>query len=120
MAKKAKKRVEKIDGISPELNAKIRNAVRQIWHRSYARKLVVDRCTGFDGYTYCEDCAERCPKLKIDHINNVGAVDEGFLKRMFVPSKYLRGLCDPCHKIKTKEERARMAKDRKKKSTRSN
>lgn len=108
MAKSTKKVAEKVDGISPKLNAKIRNAVRKLWHQSYARKLVVDRCTGFDGWTYCEDCERRCPKLKIDHIINVGAVDSGFLERMFVASKGLRGLCAPCHQIKTNKENANM------------
>lgn len=105
MAKKKKINVPKIDGRTPEQNAKIRIAVRQVWSWSYQRKLVIERCTGFDGFPFCELCGERCPKVFVDHIKNVGDVDEGFLDRMFVPSKYLQGLCKPCHGKKTNEER---------------
>src|SRR4051812_25529194 len=103
MAKR--KKIEKTDGLGPHEKKKIRSAVRQVWHRSHARKLVVLRCTKKDGYNYCEVCKKRCPKLKIDHIKKVGDVDEGFIIRMFVPSKFLQGLCDKCHNLKTKEER---------------
>ncbi len=105
--KKAKKpKIEKTDGLGPLEIKKIRNAVRQVWHRSHARKLVVDRCTGFDGFSYCELCEDRTPKLKIDHKVNVGKVDGGFIQRMFTPSKNLQGLCKECHDTKTKQERA--------------
>ncbi len=103
-----RKKIEKTDGLGPLEIKKIRNAVRQVWHRCHARKLVVDRCTRASGYAYCEKCSKRCPKLKIDHIENVGDVNQGFIQRMFVPSKELQGLCDKCHKVKTKDERARM------------
>ncbi len=111
MAKR--KKLEKVDGLGPFEKQKIRNAVRQVWHRSYARKLVVNRCTKKDGYTYCELCKRRCPKLKIDHINKVGEVDAGFVLRMFVPSNKLQGMCDKCHNAKTKEERRAAAAQRK-------
>jgi len=45
------------------------------------------------------------PKIYVDHIQAVGDVDEGFLKRMFVPSTELQGLCKQCHDKKTKAER---------------
>lgn len=102
----AKKKIEKTDGLGPHEIKKIRSALRLVWHRSHSRRLVVLRCTGEDGFTYCEKCKKRTPQLKIDHIKNVGEVDEGFLKRLFIPSKHLQGLCHPCHKIKTKAERA--------------
>ncbi len=114
-AKKLKKGPEKTDGLGAHEKKKIRAAVRQVWHRSHARKLVVNRCIGFDGFSYCELCDERTPQLKIDHINKVGDVDEGFLKRMFTPSKNLQGLCKKCHDDKTKKERA-LDRARKKKS----
>lgn len=103
--KTKKKKLEPTDGLGPKEIKNIRTAVRLVWQRSYARKLVVQRCTGFDGFTFCEECDERTPKLKVDHIEKVGDVDEGFITRMFVPSSKLKGLCDDCHKEKTKEER---------------
>lgn len=103
----AKKKLVKVDGLGPHEIKKIRAAVRQVWHRSYARRLVVLRCIGRGGFSYCELCKKRAPKIFIDHIVNVGDVDYGFINRMFVASKWLRGLCKKCHDIKTKEERKR-------------
>lgn len=111
----AKIKTTKTDGLGPHEVKRIRSAVRQVWHRCYARKLCVDRCTRADGFTYCEDCGNITPKLKVDHIQNVGDVDAGFIQRMFVPSSKLRGLCPKCHNEKTKAERAR---DKKKKPIR--
>jgi hypothetical protein len=101
-----KKSAQKTDGLGPYEVKKIRAALRLVWHRSYARRLVVLRCTGTDGFARCEQCGKRTPALKIDHIKNVGEVDEGFIYRLFVPSKQLQGLCKPCHDAKTKRERA--------------
>lgn len=111
--KMAKKRREKVDGFGPHEKAKVRAAVRQVWHRSHARKLCVQRCTDKHGFAFCEKCKRRCPKAKIDHINQVGEVGQGFLERMFVPSKMLRGLCDKCHNEKTKLERKKAAAKKK-------
>jgi hypothetical protein len=105
MAKKLK--VQKTDGLGPLEVKKIRTALRLVWHRSYARKLVVIRCTGKDGYPYCERCKKRCPALKVDHIVNVGDVDSGFIERLFCSSNSLQGLCKLCHDVKTKGERKR-------------
>lgn len=105
MPKIKKVKAEKIDGLSPEDIAKIRVVIRQVWSWSYPRKLCIKRCTRADGFAYCEKCGEKCPKLKVDHIIAVGDVDDGFLERLFTPSRNLQGLCDGCHKIKTKEER---------------
>ncbi len=114
--KQIKKKIIKTDGLGPYEIKKIRNAVRQVWHRSYARKLCVDRCTGAGGFSYCEQCKKRTPKIKIDHILNVGDVDGGFIERMFTPSKNLQGLCKKCHDAKTKKERAANATPKKKKN----
>lgn len=99
------KKLTRTDGLGPYEIKRIRSAVRQVWQRSLARKLCVIRCTGSDGYAYCEECGNRTPKLKVDHVVNVGALDDGYIPRMFVPSSGLRGCCDACHKIKTKAER---------------
>ena len=99
------KKVSPSDGLGPYEIAKIRSAVRQVWHRSRARKICVSRCTGADRFLYCELCGQRTPTLKVDHITACGEVDEGFIKRMFCPSTDLQGMCNDCHKAKTKQER---------------
>lgn len=98
-------RQDKIDGLGPREVEDIRKAVRQVWHRSKARGLCVKRCIGKDGFSYCEKCKQRAPKVTIDHIVEVGLVDGGFLERMFIPSKGLQGLCHKCHNDKTKATR---------------
>lgn len=114
----SQRKKEKIDGLSPEIIKKVRSAIRIIWQRSHARKLVVKRCTRKDGFTYCEKCKECTPKLKVDHIERVGDVDGGFIQRLFVSSFFLQGLCPPCHNDKTKMERKRAkAKTQVKKDT---
>ena len=109
----AKKKYENVDGLGPRDIKNLRSAIRLVWQRSHVRKLVVKRCTGFDGFAYCELCNGRTPALKIDHIIKVGDLLSGnYIERMFTPSKNLQGLCKDCHDVKTKEERAL---DRKKK-----
>lgn len=104
--KRLKKRIEKVDGLGPYERKKIREAVRQVWHRSYARKLCVDRSTDSKGFSRCEMCGKRNPKNKIDHITAVGEVGPKFIERMFCPSRMLQALCKQCHDVKTKQERA--------------
>jgi hypothetical protein len=100
-----RQKLKPTDGLGPLEVKKIRTAIRLVWHRCHARKLVVKRCTGKDGFTYCEKCDRRTPSLKIDHIERVGDVDEGFIARLFVPSNRLQGLCKDCHDLKTAIER---------------
>ncbi len=99
------KKAAKTDGLGPYEISKIRSAIRQVWQRSHARKLCVNRCIGNGGYSYCEKCKKRAPKVYIDHIERVGDLDGGFIARLFVPSVGLQGLCKKCHDAKTKEER---------------
>lgn len=110
MAKRQK--LTKLDGLGPYEIRKIRSAIRIVWHRSYARALVVKRCKDENGFARCEKCKKTTPSLKIDHIKQVGDVDGGFIKRLFCPSNQLQGLCPLCHNLKTKEER-QAAKKRK-------
>ncbi len=112
---KAKKPKEpKIDGLSAKDVKKLRAATRMVWHWSHPKKLVIARCTGPDGYQYCEssahrggpfDKSRRCPKVYVDHIEAVGDLDGGYFERLFTPSKNLQGLCKKCHDKKTREER---------------
>lgn len=119
--KKAKKAERKIDGLGSHLKSKIRSAMREVWHRSEARKIVVKRVDAKDGFSYCEhkDCKlkrKKYPKTYIDHIENVGDVDSGFIERMFVSSDKLQALCKYHHDLKTKQERASKNKTKKTKS----
>lgn len=101
----AKKKLQKIDGLGPFEIKKIRSALRQVWHRSYARALVVKRCTRKDGFQYCEKCNKKTPGVKVDHIVQVGDVDAHHIQRLFTPSQNLQGLCRECHRVKTRLER---------------
>lgn len=96
---------KKTDGLGPYEIQKIRSAIRQVWQRSHARQLCVKRCIGRGGYSYCEQCKKRAPKVYIDHIVTVGALDAGFIDRLFAASSGLQGLCKPCHQEKTNTER---------------
>ncbi len=108
----AKKRAEKIDGISPKDIERIRRAVRQVWSWSTPRRICIERATDAKGFGRCELCNSKVPKLFADHKLNVGEVDAGFIERMFVPSKYLQALCKKCHDKKTRDERAQLKRDR--------
>lgn len=105
-----KKNDEKVDGLGPKDIARIRTALRQVWSWSYPRRLVVKRCLISDGFSKCEKCKQTCPKIYVDHIQNVGEVDAGYIERMWVPSTKLQGLCKRCHDAKTKWERKSAAK----------
>lgn len=107
MAKK--KQSEKVDGLGPKDIARLRSACRKVWYWSYPRKLVVERCIGKDGFSRCEKCNKRTPKIHVDHIVPVGALEGGFFTRLFCPSTELQGLCKSCHQKKTNEERKKRA-----------
>lgn len=106
--KKSKSKISselKVDGFGPKEKANVRKAIRLVWTRSHAKQLVVKRCTGADGFLYCEHCKERAPKIEVNHKVTVGDVDDGFLKRLFVPSTEMEGLCKKCHAPITNKER---------------
>lgn len=101
-----KKRPEKIDGLGPKEIAQIRTALRKVWSWSRARRLALARAMGKDGYSRCERCKKKVPKVYVDHIEACGSVlDGGYIDRLFVPSKGLQCLCRLCHNAKTKQER---------------
>lgn len=112
MAKRTK--IEKTDGLGPLEKKKLRAAIRQVWHRSHARRLALARVTDKAGFVRCEGCPrKRLPKVTVDHIVPAGEVDSGFIDRMFVPSTGLRCLCKECHRAKTNaENRQRRAKNK--------
>lgn len=96
---------EKLDGLSADDIAKIRIAIRKVWSWSHPRRLAIKRSDIGDGYSRCEGCKRKVPKVFIDHIVQVGDVDGGFIERLFCPSSGLQALCKKCHAEKTKEER---------------
>lgn len=114
MAKKEKKprkvKPAPVDGLGEKDVKRIRTAIRNIWRYSTPRKLAEKRAYWHkDGFPRCELCKKKAPKIFVDHIIQVGDVDEGFLKRMYTPSCNLQSLCKKCHDEKTKEERKQKA-----------
>jgi 5-methylcytosine-specific restriction endonuclease McrA len=110
MPKKKRSTRERIDGLSPDDLKKLRSAIRQVWSWSHPRRLAKKRCQDEKGFFYCEKCdPERLkplPSIAIDHIKPCGDVtSDGYIERMWTPSKNLQGLCKPCHRKKTNEER---------------
>lgn len=107
-----KKKAEAVDGLGPRERQRIASAIRQVWYQSRARKLAIKRCTDEDGFLVCSECPpgrQRTPKIQIDHIKACGPVDsEGFITRLFCPSKGLKGLCPPCHRKKTASDKKRL------------
>lgn len=99
-----KKVKEKIDGLSAQDVAKIRSAIRKVWSWSWPKKLCTNRAVGKDGFSRCELCKKKTPKVFIDHITPVGEVDGGFISRLFCPSSGLQALCKKCHQTKTNAE----------------
>lgn len=105
--KAAKKKKEPpVDGLGPDNLKKLRSAIRQVWSWSHARRLCVKRATDTTtGFATCEGCGATVAKIFPDHIIPAGELDEGFIKRMFVPSSQLQALCAACHRKKTNAER---------------
>ncbi len=107
----AKKKKEKIDGLSSDDLKKIHRAVRLIWSWSYPCRLVKKRSMHEDGFPRCENpkCpseGRRVPKVSFDHIAPVGEVGgPNYIARMFTPSSGLQALCRACHDVKTRVER---------------
>lgn len=108
-----KKKDPPIDGLSPKDLVKLRAAIRQVWAWSTPRRLCIKRATGADGFTYCEQCNKRSPKIFVDHITPAGdLLSEGYFQRMFIPSIKLQALCKECHNAKTKGERIGRSKSK--------
>jgi len=104
---KKKTKAVAIDGFGSVEQMKLRNAIRQVWQRSKQWGIVKARCKNDDGYFVCEERNTQVPKISVDHIVPIGdMLEPGFLERLMVPSSELQGLCDPCHKPKTKKDNA--------------
>lgn len=105
----------RIDGISPKDIIKLRGAIRKVWSWCYPRRLCVARALNEDGeFSTCEACKRIVAKVYPDHIIPCGDLDGGYIERMFCPSSGLQALCNACHRVKTRQERAALAKRAKK------
>lgn len=102
--KSAKIKPQKVDGLGPEDIKKIVRVLRQVWSWGHAWRLVKKRCDIGEGYARCEGCKKKVPKVYVDHIVAIGTFDEGYIGRLFVPSTQMQGLCQNCHKVKTKAD----------------
>lgn len=91
-----------VDRLNENDIKKIKKALRQVWSWSHSRRLVAKRCDLGGGYSRCEHCKKKCPKIFIDHIKAVGTYDKNYIDRLFVSSDKMQGLCNDCHKVKTK------------------
>jgi hypothetical protein len=94
-----------VDGLSAKDKKNLRSAIRKVWQWSTPHRLVIKRCLLPNGFSKCEGCKKRCPRVYVDHIQRVGDVDDGYIRRMWTPSKNLQGLCKKCHDAKTAVER---------------
>lgn len=103
--KEKKEKAKPIDGLGSVELKKLRDALRLVWQRSKQWKMVKDRCKDAEGYSVCEQCNNRTPSIKVDHTAPIGdMLEPGFIERLMVPSSGLKGLCDECHKPKTKAD----------------
>ena len=107
----AKVKKEKIDGLSSDDLSRINKALGQVRKWSYPVRLVKKRCLHADGFYRCENtqCQSKgmpVPSIQVDHIEPIGEIGGSeYIKRMFVSSDKLQGLCKKCHQEKTKAER---------------
>lgn len=97
----------------------IRAALRALWLRSPMRNECAKRARIHGtGYSRCESCADhvRGSEIEIDHVVPVGETPgmglsdttwDGFIARLFCDAEGLRALCSPCHKARTKAQRAK-------------
>lgn len=102
--KKKKEKLKPVDGIGEKELKNLRRMIRQAWQWSTAWRIAKARAIGKDGYPRCEGCGKKVPKTFVDHKAMVGVIDDGFIRRMFVPSSELQNLCKKCHAPKTKAE----------------
>jgi hypothetical protein len=93
------------DGMSLKDVERLRKYTRTVWGWSTPRRLCIARATDDEGFVSCEKCKKRVPRIFVDHIKQVGDMDDGYLRRLFCPSTGLQALCKSCHAKKTKGER---------------
>jgi hypothetical protein len=94
-----------VDGLGPRDVKRILTSLRKVWGWNYARRLVIERCTDAKGFGRCESCRKRVPKIFVDHKRAIGTFrPRTIIERMFLSSEKLQGLCNKCHRVKTKRD----------------
>lgn len=108
------------------LKSTIRSALRRVWLYSPMRREAMAKARVFRGVYFCSSCKKHVgPKeIDIDHIIPATPpegiekpTDWGiFIERLlYCDPTNLVGVCKPCHKIKTREDRNARTKKAKKK-----
>ncbi len=94
------------------VEARMRALLRNAWLRSPMRGEALKEARRERGEYLCAHCKEifRIKEVAVDHILpcrklNLRVIGE-FCQRLFCVSVMLQVLCKPCHKDKTKRERA--------------
>jgi 5-methylcytosine-specific restriction endonuclease McrA len=100
----------------------IKAALRRVWQWNVARKRVKRAALVVCGLYRCARCGNCFPKIEIDHVVPVGAVERvadapdvlpeeteydwtAYIRRLFVGETGLQALCHDCHKTKGHEDR---------------
>lgn len=103
-----------IDLVSKD-RSRLRSAMRRVWLWSQNRKECVSRARIQRGIYQCEGCRQLTHKIQADHIIECGAIDDGFISRLFCSADGLQALCEECHSRKTKKGREMKKVTKKKK-----
>lgn len=106
--------------------AKLVSKAREVWRQSQNYQAAKKACReinrpDYKGWFRCAMCQAFREVIKVDHIDPIGKQPETmgqfgeWLERLFCPITNLQGLCNDCHREKTREEgKARRAAVKKK------
>lgn len=94
--------------------AKLVSKSREVWRQSQVYQQVKKEHKSRPGWFKCASCHKEREVIKIDHIKAIGKQPTNmlefgpWLEKLFCSKENLQGLCNDCHKIKTKEDRRRI------------
>lgn len=90
---------------------------REVWRQSvpyqYTKKIC--RVPGKSGWFICQLCKRETEVIKVDHITPIGKQPDelcefgDWLVKLFCENLNLQGVCNECHKTKSREERKKGA-----------
>lgn len=92
--------------------AKLVSKSREVWRQSenYQHIKKVQKIPHKPGWFDCAYCGGSVEVIKVDHVVPIGKQPDNFnefgewLTKLFCSTENLQGLCNACHKQKTKEE----------------